>query len=444
MGCTGRETGGLAPLRIVAIHFPATTLCFMSMWPGIPAALAVLCIWAGTALGGSVTIESRTIPRFLDNNNGTDISLYAPIHEYLNLGLTDLGIEGLSIRGSGWGRLGLGSTDGEDRGDAQLSYGYLEWRNRDNKVDVILGRQLLYRGVAAENMDGLLAGFRAPSDTGVEFFVGKPIVSKYGTLEGDWLAGGRVYQRWIWRGEIGVSFLHSEEENRVDRQNVGIDGFIRPLTRWELGGHVFYSAPFESLYEATLLTTLRPLNRLKVSADYNKKNPAVRLGAESIFSVFAGSTQDAGLDVLYGIGPHLSVRADGRSYWYQDEGTGYRYGGDVRAANVLNNTKEEYSLGVHRLKTPDQGYTELRAYALENLVNRLSGALEFIGTFYDDLIHNYARSLDAQGSLIYTMSDTVAVEGTLFFSTNPRFTQEFRGLLKLTYIFRASIGGRKE
>lgn len=319
-------------------------------------------------------------------------------------------------------------------------YGYLEWRSPDNAVDLLLGRQLLFKGVATENMDGLLASVRLPWDFGVEAFGGKPVISKDGTLKGDYLAGGRIYRRWVWKAEIGLSYIHSVEEDRIDRQNIGVDAFYRPFSRWDLAGHVYYSVPFKRLYEATILTTVKPIRRLRVSLDYNERDPAARLGARSIFSVFAESYSDAGIAAVYEIGEHLSLAADGRYYRYQDDSKiGGRVGGEVKAFDIIRG-KEEYALGLHRLTTPDQGYTEVRFYTLQNIIPKLTGAFEVIDTLYDDFIHDVRYSLDMDGSLIYSIRDDLTVDGTLLYSRNPRSLEEFEGLIKLTYIIKGAFG----
>ncbi len=417
-------------------------------WTKILLCAAIIGLAEAPALGSALSLESTTIPRLYDQDPKTDSALYLPLYEYLSLGLTDLGVQGLSIHGSAWGRLGMGQLRGEDRGAAQLMNGYLEWRSADNTINLLLGRQLLFKGVVTENMDGLLASLRLPKDFGVEVFGGKPVVSKEDSLKGDYLGGARIYHRWVWKGEIGISYLHSMEGDRVDRQNLGMDGFYRPLSWWDLAGHVYYSFPFSRLYELTVLTTVKPIRRLRVSLDFNERDPAARLGARSIFSVFAESQWDTGITAEYDIGRHVMLSADGRHYGYQKEDmdgiarasvSGARVGGEVRAFDITRG-KEEYRLGLHRLTTPDQGYMEVRFYTLQNIIPNLSGAFELIDTLYDDFIHDVNYSLNMDGSLIYSIRKNLTIGGTLLYSRNPRSLYEYEGLIKLTYILREVFG----
>jgi len=390
----------------------------------------------------TVDFSSRTFPRFLDSvpeENST--GLYVPTYEYLTLNVNTFGIEGLSLSASGWGRLDIGRDIDSNDGDGDLLYGYLDYRESRNLYHVRLGRQFLFRGVALDNMDGIFIDGISPYGLVMEGFAGKPVLSKSGDISGDFLYGGRVGYRLPWRLDLGISALQSLENGEADRQNIGLDGFARPIGIVEMSWKLFYSILFEDIYEGSLTASVSPLDWLKVSISGESTDPKVRIGANSIFSVFTEKYYDAGIRIDSHC-PVTGIDFNASYYNYQyatDQAhrfsAGAAYSARLLGDNIFGASFEQLTYSDEPTSETMTGYYQFRIFTENTFIEKITASAEYIHTIYDEYINNYNGSDDITVSAGYSILKDLNILGSLYYSITPRYTQEIQGSVFITYLF---------
>jgi hypothetical protein len=72
------------------------------------------------------------------------------------------------------------------------------------------------------------------------------------------------------------------------------------------------------------------------------------------------------------------------------------------------------------------------------------GAVDVLGQIFKDDIYNEGSAWEATASLGYHITPALALSGDISYGKNPQFTEEVKGLLRLTYnmTFNGS-GGKK-
>lgn len=60
-------------------------------------------------------------------------------------------------------------------------------------------------------------------------------------------------------------------------------------------------------------------------------------------------------------------------------------------------------------------------------------AIDLLGYFFKDEIYDEKQAVEATVSLGYHITPTLALSGDLSYGKNPEFTNETRGLIRLTY-----------
>ncbi len=390
-----------------------------------------------------INFTSRTFPRFLDSNPDTDdTGFYVPTYEYLTLNIMDMGIDGLSLYASGWGRMDIGVDPDDKAGDGDLLLGYIDYRDSRNYYHIRLGRQFLFRGVALDNMDGILVESTAPYGLVAEVFAGKPVISKFEDIKSDLLYGARLAYRIPWRLEAGVSGLFSQENKKTDRENIGLDGFARPISMVEVSWKLFYSLLFQNIYEGTLNIDVLPLKDLKVTLSGETVDPSARLGATSIFSVFTERYFDAGLDVNYTLPviDGFSINVSYRNYQFEEDQAHRVEGGVTYSAGLLG--ENLFGVSFDQLKYSEEpssetmtGFYQVRLFTENTFIEKIKFSLEWLHTIFDQYVYNYNGSDDLTVSAGYKILKDLDLLGSIYYSKNPRYEDEVQGSIFVSYNF---------
>ena len=198
--------------HLLAALFFATALCFL-LSPAV-------------ALASELQVASDTLVRVFERDTaGEDNVMVVPVYEYLRLDAGALSSKGLSFHIYGWGRADLGNGDYfKDDTAGELLYGYLEYAHAQNNLNLRLGRQYVFEGVANEAVDGVRLG----SDLGPYFSVsaygGYPVAldSTQGR-SGDSIYGGRLAHRYGSLYQVGVSYKQVNNDSDQEERRVGGD-----------------------------------------------------------------------------------------------------------------------------------------------------------------------------------------------------------------------------
>lgn len=187
---------------------------------------AVSLLFQGSSLAAELQIASDTLIRVFERDTQKKNDVFVvPVYEYLRLDAGALSSRGLSFHLYGWGRADLGDRDFfKDDTAGELLYGYLEYTHGRNNLNMRLGRQYVFEGVANEAVDGL----RVSSDLGRFFnfsaYGGYPAaLDSTEGRSGDSIYGGRLAHHYGSRYQLGVSYKQVNNDGDQEEQRVGGD-----------------------------------------------------------------------------------------------------------------------------------------------------------------------------------------------------------------------------
>lgn len=191
--------------------------------------LALLLCMPALGWGAQLNLASDTLLRVFDREiPGSRSDLAVPGYEYLQIDAGSLNERGLSFHLYGWGRADLAGSDYFQKDTAgELLYGYLEYTQPFSNLNLRLGRQAVFEGVANESVDGL----RVSSDLGrwiaISLYGGQPVAldAKNGR-DGDSIWGGRLSHHLGSRYDIGVSYQDIRNDSKTEEQRLGIDASL--------------------------------------------------------------------------------------------------------------------------------------------------------------------------------------------------------------------------
>jgi hypothetical protein len=303
-----------------------------------------------------------------------------PIYESVSATVRDVRVRGfddLRLVVAAWGELAFGSPrEGTITGDIDI--GYIEGKVLGRRLEVRLGRQLVFGGAARVlPLDGAQLTVRIFRGVGVTVYGGVPVTPRFSDSRGDAAAGARAFYRPRFDTELGISFVHVEDKGRAGRQDLSADARWQPVADLALSGYAVLSTVEKRLAEADLAATWQPrwVRHLDVRVDYRRTAPDLFLPRSSILSVFALETRDeAGGYVDWAPLPRLRLAADYHAI-VDDAGVGHRGGG---RATLRLGPALETAIGVEAraLKLPEQGYVQARLFAIERFLPTVTLTLD--------------------------------------------------------------------
>ena len=402
--------------------------------------LLILCFLAGLCGKTASAVDTQVNPSSYfffsrDRNANASNQFYIPFYQYLDADLTDVGAASISLHASGWGRGDITSRGG-DRGDGDLIYGYAQWQDPSDARRVVrVGRQFMFGGPAGlrtQYVDGLYARTDIVKGFGFEVLGGSPVISTISGRGGDFVAQGRNYMVFD-NAEFGFGYLNIHDSSARSREDVGPDFWLTPFKNAEFYGYFYYDAIGHEFSDANLTSTFTPAAKWKVTADVSHTIPSALLSHTSFFSVFStSSTQSGGPAVTWFASDRVTLDADARFFHYSDGGNLVRYGGQ---GSCRYGEGGNVSLSLHRLDQVEGGVSELRAFTRYPFVNQVTTSLDLYGYLFDEAIRGRDWSFVSVGSVGYELVKDLNLVGSLFYSENPLFSHEFRGLVKAVYSF---------
>lgn len=388
-----------------------------------------------------VRFEERSVPGFAKEK-------VIPATQFLRVDAERLGGRDLSFHLYGWGRAdleGRSSNAGTTEGD--LTYAYLDYRLPSANGALKLGRFFVFEGVAAEQLDGVSARIDLQKGFTAALFGGAP-VKLDSNDKGDYVVGGRVSYRAAGVLELGASALREggAATGRTDdlkdyRELAGVDLWLAPHRMVELTGRTSYNLATEGVAEQSYLLLVKPSNVLSVSGEYNENSFKDYFASTNLRSLFNPDTGDRlrsyGGSVTYAVAKPVQLIANFRriNYAGANRGNAYRYGAEAKA--TLADNKLRSGLSYNRNDAANDAvnsYHEIRAYALYDASGYFC-SLDAITQLYDDPIDTKDTGYELAGSLGYRVLPNLSVSGDLSFGSNPRLTEELRGVLRATYNF---------
>lgn len=376
--------------------------------------------------------------RLLSNNK-----TWVPFYEYVDASAYDIGVKGLSFHISGWGRGDImARTGGGDRGDGELSYGYIQWQMSKHNFDLQAGRQFIFSGPAA--MRGrYVDGLRIKSDLfygiGVEALGGSPVRNATPGRSGDVVAQGRLFRKWGKKAEAGFSYAISRDDGEPDQENIGFDLWLNPTRPVEANLYGYYDLISKNFADAGINVGWSPAGiPWQFALGYNYVVPSDFLPRTSIFFVFSDtSMNDLGASATYFVSRYASLDIGGNWYYYSNDTNAGRVSADFNWRYGPRG-RHRAAVGIYRLNDFGDGITGARLYTRYFIAKKWSVSGDVYQHIYDNSIRGRFFSFTAVGALNYELPKGFVLTGAADFSANPYFNAEATGTLKLTYRFGGS------
>jgi hypothetical protein len=426
--------------------------------------LIVFLLLPGWAVAAETSIDATTIFRIEKRDiTGTGKQNINPATQFIGLDMDKLADGNLSIHAYGWGRIDLGDESySTGKSDASLTYGYLRYRFSTANADARAGRFFVREGIVNEQVDGVSARTDLPLGFGISAFGGATVHNDnlYGESndgKGDYLYGGRVRYRYKGAFELGLSGVYEDAAPALlihangSRRLFGPDIWLSPHKSIELIGHSSYNTTTGGFAEHSYLLNLKPVQHLVLSGEFTEHKERSFFYSWSMFSGAALNPADkarsVGVGASYEIGKLLELDVDYKHYT-REFGSANRYGGTLKL-NFMDNSLRT-GVGYHFLQadkefaisgTTAASYQELRGYALLDSKSFFA-AVDLLGFFFKEKIYNESSATEAVASLGYHITPELALSGDISYGRNPEFSEETKGLLRLTY--NASFGGKGE
>lgn len=407
--------------------------------------LAAVCLAVPVmaASAGDISFESRTYVPVSGVDGG---ATHVPLYEYLSIDTEDVIREGLFFRAGGWGRADLADETYNRKTNGDLQYAFLGWRAPVLNAEMRVGRLSLTAGVARnEVFDGLLLGSDLPAGFDVTAYAGMPVeIKQDGTPSGS-LFGGRVSQGRQGMYRIGLSFLQEQDSGTTIRQEAGTDLLLTPVPMLEITGTSFYNASDSQWARHDYRLTVGPfLGRVRVigtwaQTDYNHfftdpKNPALT-------PLLNEKLNRTGGELEVGLGWGFTLGGGYTAYRYDVAGPADVYTARLGWANKLTSA----GLGFRQVHGDDveNRYREatLNVSTKVGPVRLFGGAqrLEF-----DEAINGVNNSTMGSLGLAYAMGPALEITASGEYGQNPEFSQQFKGLLAVTWRYDVAAPKEKE
>jgi len=423
----------------------------------------VCCLLSATTLlalpaiaaAAETSVDSTTIIRIEQRDvSGSSKENILPATQFMGLDADKLGDGNLSLHFYGWGRYDLADKSfNDDRAAGSLAYGFLQYRFKQANADVRLGRFTTRDGIVVEQLDGLSIRSDLPYGFGISAFGGATVHTRnlFGENsdgKGDALAGGRANYRYKGMLELGLSGVFESKAPTLvnftngDHRLLGGDIWFSPHRMVSIMGHTSYNPETERVAEHSYQLDLKPLKELQLFAEFNEQRDRSYFFAWTMFSGAALNPADKsrsiGTSASYAVSKTLELVADYKHYT-RELGNADRFGANLRKSFQDNSLRS--GVAYHYLSasdgfaitgTPSASYHEARAYLMRDTKSYFA-ALDVVDYIFAKKIFNEESAWEVIASAGYHFTPALALSGDFSYGRNPQFTEEMRGLIRLTY-----------
>ena len=428
-----------------------------------------------TVPAADISVDSTSILRFerRDIASGAKQTLL-PATQFLGLDVDKLADGNLSLHFSGWGRYDLDDKSfNNDKLGGSFTYGYLQYRCKYSNADMRAGRFFVHEGIVNEQVDGVSVHTDLPLGFGFSAFGGATVHTKHlfgenSDGKGDGIFGGRLNYRYKGILELGASGQYESKAPALtstlddgvtprytngNHRLVGGDVWFSPHKSVELMGHTSYNTETKGVAENTYLLNVKPLQHLVLTGEYNEHRERNFFSSWAMFSkpgfTPGERSRSLGGSASYEFSKTVELAADYKRYT-RDFGNADRFGADLKLSFLDHSVRG--GLGYHYLRAgkefaigdnPSASYHELRAYAMHDTKTYFA-SVDVIDYIFKEKVFNEKSAWEAMASLGYHFTPALALSGDFSYGRNPEFTEEIKGLVRLTYNMTFdSKGGKK-
>jgi len=412
-------------------------------------------LFAGTAPAADLSLSSKTYGLAYERETaGGQKDRYFPLYEYLSTDAANLGGKPLSFHFYGWGRVDLGEDSGSDSTSGEVGSIYLEYLHPEGNAQAKLGRFFLTEGAAMEIIDGAFVKATTPIGLGVSLYGGIPVEYSIldGTSPGDSLFGGRVFFVRPGFVEIGASYLKEDGpfQEGEDRELVGGDLWLRVAPSVELTGQATYNRSVSEMASQRYAVRIVPGATFDISAGYESYTYK-GLFQPALNPAFVSPSVDRNDEVQtifgivdWGFAPGWTLEVAGKNIRHDTSDSLDANRGEVGVRYAYNGKKDVAGLSAAFVSADgdENEYQEYRGFA--------SYSPSKLRLTLDALTHQYKKEINGKKSQYqvvatagYQLLAALQLSGNLTYTQSPSFQEDWAGLVRVTYDFAMSTGGKK-
>jgi hypothetical protein len=435
-------------------------------------AVSFLLALPGAAYSAEVSVDATSMVRFEQRDYGYKKD-YSPATQFIGVDANKLADGNLSLHLYGWGRGEMRDKSyNSDVAAGSLTYAYLRYRFNHANADIRAGRFFVHEGIVNEHVDGVSARTDLPFGFGVSAFGGAPVhtqklYNENSDGKGDGIAGGRLNYRYKGILELGASGVYEGTPPVLTNyaysghRLLGGDAWFSPIKQFEIMGHTSYNPEADRVAEHTYLLNVKPLKHLVLTGEFNEHREQSFLYSWAMFSKSRLNpnelSRSIGGSISYEFAKSFEVAADYKHYTRnkvnsdtEGGGNADRFGGEAKFSFLDHSARA--GLAYHYLRasdgfaikgTPSASYHEVRGYAMHDTKSYFA-AVDAIGYIFNKDIYNEGSAWETMLSLGYHITPNLALSGDISYGRNPQFTEELKGLVRLTYNMTLDCKGGKK
>lgn len=394
-------------------------------------------------------VASETILRGFDRQAADGKKLSAvPAYEYLQLDYGNLKSPGLSLHANGWGRGNLGDNYNDGNTAGELLHAYLQYLSPGRDYLLRAGRQYVFEGVARDSIDGVYGKAYLTPSVALSMYAGSPVaLDTSNGRQGDFMFGGKLAYSKPGQYDAGISHKYISDNGSRHEESLGTDftlllpGDITLLGHSEL--NLMTTGWREHSYEMRL-----PVKQFVFKPFFQ------HFRYEDYFSQRSNSSTP--FRFLQATGNSLTVVGT-EANWYPSEHEEYvlrfknfeydhRFGDSqlytllaVWKWNILSEVGAEF--GRMQGSNLENRYYQGRGYFFWNIFpGFVTGDVMYVS--YDQAIYKKNSSLFASvGGGVKFINNALSVKMSFDYSSDPYFDQDYRWMLKLSYLLDKTFDG---
>ena len=412
-------------------------------------------LFATTAPAADLSLSSKTYGLAYERETtGGQKDRYVPLYEYLSTDAANLGGKPLSFHFYGWGRVDLGENSGSDSTSGEVGSIYLEYLHPEGNAQGKLGRFFLTEGAAMEIIDGAFVKATTPIGLGVSLYGGIPVEYSIlgNTSPGDSLFGGRVFFVRPGFVEIGASYLKEKGpfQGGEDRELVGGDLWLRVVPSAELTGQATYNRSVSKMASQRYAVRIVPGAAFDISAGYESYTYK-GLFQPALNPAFVSPSVDSNDEVqtIFGIvdwafTPGWTLEVTGKNIRHDKSDSLDANRGEVGVRYAYNAKKDVAGLSAAFVASDgdENEYQEYRGFASYS-PSKLRLTLDALTQRYNKEINGKKNQFQVVATAGYQLLAALQLSGNLTYTQSPNFQEDWAGLVRVTYDFAMSTGGKK-
>jgi hypothetical protein len=413
-----------------------------------------LPVLTGGVSAADLFVSSRTYGLYYEREQpGGKKDQYLPLYEYLSTDVSNVGGKPVSFHFYGWGRVDLGEDTGANGTSGEVGSLYLEYLHPEGNSQLKLGRFFFAEGAAVGILDGGFAKVTSPIGLGLSVYGGVPV--EYSNIPtedgGSSVYGARLFFAKSGFAEIGASYLKENGDFRgKDLELWGGDLWLRVTKGAELTAQATYNQSMSELASQRYAVRLVPGSTFDISGGYESYTykGLFQAALNPAFLPPSANPDDKVSSIFAVLGwefvPGWTLEFSGKTLDHKEANPGDAVRGGVGVRYAYNDKKDVagFSAGIVSADRAENEYQEYRGFASYS-PGKLRLTLDALAQFYKQAINGTDDAYQVVATAGYQVLKSLQLSGNVTYTKSPDFEEDWAGLIRLSYDFGTSTGGKK-